>query len=230
MPYISQSFVGDQALQLGNEEFVRTMSFGANWRKVRIGIYYSIYCNVDALNNVAMAANAALWLGLCQGSGGGFTNPVPTDAVAFNINYGNYVLQYHSTPPGYYGFGFNPGRMTWKYGPAVTNVNQSTSLGTNSAAGTYRYSMYVDYSLSAGPPSATMGVTNWQDTSAPSGDQSRTVFLTNMQAENSMTGLIPIIGTGFTYTGNFKLDSVCVYWNRCMPVFLLSEVCVTRFY
>jgi hypothetical protein len=228
MAFITQTYVGDNTLQLGMEEFVRPMAFGAQWRKIRIGLLFGVYGNPGVNTSVYAGSNVNLYVGVCQGVNSGFSNPTPTDAIVLAPFTSNSALNYATTT--YWSAGLNPGRLIWKYGSSTTTVTG----GSNSIYGFIppnRIAWFFDFAMNPrNASSALLTPSTWITYTTPS-NVSRSQFLASMQNEaDPALNTSNLLSASLTYAGNFLLDSVCVWWTRSIPTLLISEISVTRFY
>lgn len=228
MAFITQTYVGDNALQLGREEFVRPMGFGAQWRKIRIGLLFGVYVNPGVNTSYYCYGGVNLYVGVCQGVNSGFSNPAPIDALAINPFTADTLLSYASAS--YWSSATNPGRLVWKYGSSTTTVTG----GSQSIYGMFppnRTAWFFDFTLTPRNSGLARVTPATYVTGTTPTDTTRTQFLTAMQSEDT-----PGLGTSNTmsavldYSGNFLLNSVCVWWSRSIPTLLISEISVTRFY
>ena len=98
MAFIVESLAGDRRLQLGGEEFVRPMSFGGRWGRLRIGLR----CMVNAATTIT---NGGFVVGVCSGSTNTFVSSTTTDYIGMVIGstggYSNWG--YTAGPPSYVG-------------------------------------------------------------------------------------------------------------------------------
>ncbi len=225
MAFIVETIVGDKRIQLGNEDFVRTMALGTNWQKIRIGLRISIY---DCGGNIPVPEGTrnGLTLGVCQGSTYAYSSPNCVDALGLRIpdTHDAAAFTRGSGPPVYYGCAFVCG---------VTKVGQSeartgsTNINTylSGDPGSIRSSLLLD--ITRGAVSYTLKPWNYQN--ATQVDMTRGTFL--MQVENEATPG-SLAGTAFAvpYTGSGLFDSVFLHWGRCVPTIEISDLTVVRFY
>lgn len=228
MAFITETFLNDKTLQMGREEFVRPMSIGAGWKKLRLGILFSLYQPYGLLkgNAYALGSQGNYAIGVCEGYDG-FTKPTTTDAVV--------ISPYPATTAwslgvGYWTASLNPGKITWKYGS--TESSQLTgSIGTTGPLYPTRNAWFFDLALSQRSAGATISGAVWGSTSAgvAQTDVSRTDFLTRIENENAPAQQQMTTFT-LSYNGNFNLNSVCFYWPRSIPTLLVSEIAALRLY
>lgn len=228
MAFVTQTFLGDQTLQLGREEFVRPMAFGANWNKIRIGILYTIYQPAGLLggNPYVISNQGGFYVGVCQDYDG-YSKASTTDCLVLNP-YGG--IQYYNNAGDYFTSSINPAQLIWKYG-STESVTTGGSNGITGPIYPHVNATYFDLRLSQRSAGAIVYGTIWATTSALEArtDISRTTFLNTLQTENSATSLGVNLQLN-NYSGNFSLNSVCLYWRRSIPTLLLSEIAVLRYY
>lgn len=228
MASIVENIVGDKALQLGNEEFVRKMAIGNNWNRLRIG------CRL-IVNGTADISAPRFYLGLNNG-----------DQETFSS----------SSCAGWIGSGTNPsignvwvyGTTTYRYGrigtlPFMLFAKKLGSTTTETTAGTQTDSylatpgsgptiVYADFFRTS---SSTYTVT-WRQADSGHAVLSTTFYdlLRCMEDETSggyATNFTDTTGTSTSITGmpsNF--DTVSIYWNKSTPTIEISDLSIVRFY
>lgn len=229
MAFITETFLNDKTLQMGREEFVRPISIGAQWTKLRIGLLFSVYQPYGLLNGNAyvMGSGGDYAIGLCEGYEG-FTKPSTTEALVIRPYT---AAQTWSAAAGYWTSSVNPGRMTLKQGTVETTVS-SGSIGGSGPMYPVRNAWFYDFTLSQHTPGATITGALWGSTTGPAAttDVNRSDFLTRIQNEGAPAQQLMTTFTLSNYTGNFNLNSVCFYWPRSVPTILVSEIAALRLY
>lgn len=234
MAFIQQLVANGPSLVLGSEEFVRPMIFGGNWRKIRVGIYFTIYSpNVAYVLPTGYVAqnNAQLYVGVCQGATSGVSQQFPIDALYAWPNHDYGTLANTGGPPYYSNFGTAHYGFSWAYGTSL-----ATSLGSGSSNPCYipfyptHGQMFFDFTMSPAAHTAVLTPFYTQTAADAQTDLSRSTFLSNMENESSLTNGSLQATQSLTYNGNYNLNSVCVYWSRSVPPLILFEVCVLRYY
>ena len=110
---------GSRAVQLGNEDFARTMFIGNNWQKIRFAIRYSI-------DNVAAGITAKMALGVCDGTTYTYANANCTDFLGLEIPSGTWT----GNATGYYSQAYSKVcDSIRKVGASVTRTAGAASTG-----------------------------------------------------------------------------------------------------
>lgn len=218
---------GNRRLQIGNEEFVRGLSFGSNWTKVRIGIRFTV--NDTGGGNISSPAN--FFVGLCEGTTNTFFSNNTTgfigcnnstglnNAWSYNASYytacynsciiakrvgnttsslGSYGLQYIGSDRWFFvGKAPNIGYAFWDF------TKNSTSIVFN-----------LFWSFSTGYYGITLSNFIWgldNETAPP--------YLANWGSPNTVA-----YGNSI---GN--LDTLSISWSKSTPTIELCDVAVIRF-
>lgn len=234
--YITTAFAGgnDIALQLGNEEWVRTLAIGSTWTHVRIGLLYQI------TGTATTAGGTGFAVGMCSGSTAPFNGASTTNfvgiecvtALGFVANSGNPYYQFAS------GNLFACKKVVATITTAATNLGDSVDMGVPTAAGSTlrRGLLYVD--ITKGSPNYTIGISaasGMGSTSSGSHDFTVAELLSGMtQPFGSMTvgGFLLSNGNGAQAlacdetAGGF--DTVDIYSNELNNPFNLYEVAVEK--
>jgi len=230
MASIVENITGNKALQLGNEEFVRKMTWGNNWNWLRIG------CRAS-LNGSATLSTIRLQLGVANGDTDTWSSSNCAGYVAACCgaitNTGGTTLTWDGTNYRYSGPGVNDSGATSKLGSTVSD----TQGGTN---GTLRY---IASSAGGSNPSILMAdivrvgggtyTCYWRTVTSTQLAQLPTFydFLRCME-DNSLSSYAPTyIGgaSGMNRTTVDNLDTLSVYWNYSTPTIEIADLCVVRF-
>lgn len=228
MASIVENIVGDRALSLAGEEFVRKLSFGNNWNYIRIGILWRI-------NGTGDLSSVRLQLGVNNGDINTLASSNCAGYLGVILGYpfvGGPVYTYEGVNSRYLHSLYAFGSVT-KLGAtlttsviAVSNVNQYMAASTSSGprmnfaeiirTSATTYTVYWFYSTSAefnfGVPSTSDFLKSME---SEAGDGWMTNFVSKT-VSSSITFSVPI------------LDTLSVYWNQLLPV-EISALAVTRF-
>ena len=232
MASIVENIIGNKALQLGGEEFVRKLSFGNDWRKLRIGIRLIVNGSAN------IPAPRRLVMGLCDGdqftylsgsclsfagSGWGLNNGGVWTYDGVNGRYAMYA-------------GGSVHYVLAKVGAAITE----TSTGDNTPH-------YVKTGISGTPHMLLVDITRASSSSytvqgyAPDGTTILNLpdvynFMLTTESEYYST-LVGIVDTyvdrmnSATATGlSSNLDTLSIYWSLASPTVEITDVCVLRYY
>ena len=230
MAFITQTFVGENALQLGNEEFIRPFNFGSQWSRIRIGLLFALSTPPSIVTGPFFSArNSDLSVGVCQGPNSGYSNPSPVDCLVsmpFTLNgFINNLTTYWSAP-------CNPCRNIWKYGNSETSSSQSGgsmwgSLPPNKSQ------LFFDFTIQKTRGAlATFYAYGPVSIAQASQVITRYEFMTNMQCDNlaGITNVGQLYGSFLAYSGNFNLNCICIWWRRSLPTLVISELSVIRYF
>jgi hypothetical protein len=229
MAYIVQNLlVPDTRLQLGCEEILRTMNFGIQWTKVRLGIRFFVQGG-SAFNG------GSLYGGVCQGNKG-YSAVDCTDVLA-----------------AWFGASSNMPSVGWIYGTNTFTVNSGVNFvrkvgavwTANQATGSYPVtlaaqpatnvlnSVYWDFTkLSA----STVQCSQWAPYStSASVNMTRYNHLASMENELSpgtfSSAYYQNTTPAMSVAGSSQLwDTVFVGWGRTCPNVEIHDITVLRFY
>lgn len=211
MAQLVQSFSGDTALRLQDEEFTRQFSFGHNWKRLRVAVLQSI----PGLGT-ASVAGINYYIGACQGTTTGFKSTSCVEWVGINYTAGSAV--YAAGPPETIALGDPSPRVTRKVGAVQTNEVDANSNCLISK--TSRSYFLVDivvvsggYQVSHAGPAPTVA------------DISQSDFRMYASQETAFTALATT-----TFVSNYQLDSVSIYWAYAPIGLEISEILAIRFH
>lgn len=209
MAQLVQSFVGDKALRLQNEEFVRKMAWGSDWSRLQISVNHAIP------QATATFSDAFYYIGLCEGTTNTLKAGTTTEWVGCWVGSagGNWV--YSAGPPA----GISQGGSNYKWGykqgaslTTVSNVSVSNFVGV-----TFR-----DYwTLCIEQTAAGYNVAMRTPSTVPTIDRINREFELLSTVEQNPTSAI-------NFSTNRRLDSVSVYWAFPSVGLELSEILVVR--
>ena len=227
MAAIVETIVGDRKLELGNEEFVRQMSIGTRWGKIRIGCRLSI-------NGNTTIPNAVFLMGVCQGTQFTFSSASCLDWIGGSPGglYPSTSFSWSAGPPARYGLD-SGGAKIKKVGSTITSAANAFIAGTMWAApATTRGIFSMD--ITKGSPNYNV---HFYAPAVASGDISSGTFLAHMETDGSTPPFTTnnLIGNNDTdwnvaYSGSALFDTVSILWNKSSPTIEISDLCVVRFY
>jgi hypothetical protein len=229
MAAITSLISGDNMLVMGNEQFIRPMTFGNNWNRVRICIRFCIYGSSNFVGGMG--------LGLCNGKQYfASDSDMVYYAIATDSTLGPLVAWGRTTSNRFY-FSSIGGHFACA---KVGNTTYQGTGGTNNLGspvyfgqGAYplRYMIAADFTRSGSSFSLTAwGVSNTSAVPAFT-DQDQGSFFYNLENPTP-------VGLGSTYTptgptgytgGSGLLNSVWLAWRTTTPVLLVSDLAVCRY-
>lgn len=210
MASIVQTFVGDNALRLNNEEYVRRMAWGTDWKRIRIAVNHSGQW-------VGNFSNEYYYIGICQGTTNTFKSGSCDEWVGFWVGSSGGTWFYTAGPPSGVTQGGANGKWGYKIAGVLTTVN-NTSVN-NYIGGTNR-----NYWVAEIEKTAT-GYIVGRDT--PSVIPTVDVFGRNfeMYAQQAESNNFSAVN----FSTNGLLDSVSVYWTYAAVGVEISEILVVRY-
>jgi len=226
MAEIIERIVGDRALQLGNEEFVRPLGFGNNWAKIRI-------ISRILLNGSTTVAGAALKFGVCSGSTDTFSS---NNCVGwFGSNFPNAGSLPYSGTDYNTGGGFLFGYDYVKKIGAVTTVTSGGSKNYHAIAAPISggYSLNVIDIARSTLDATAYTVTTW-NTKSPLVIPTSYAMYQLAEDESLASGVSSNYLTGslgpFTHTGlPAVMDTLSILWSKSTPTLEIAELLVLRF-
>ncbi len=219
MANIVETIAGDRRLQLGNEEFLRQMSFSSDWKKLRLGVRV-------AFNGNATITTVQFQIGFSQGTANGYKSNSTTDYIGYRPqSVGGW--SYNAGPPAYYSGIMNFFVVTRKGSTDTSQASNSANGFVSAAPATNRSAFYVEVAKGNQPTIAGF----YPNSSANAQiDCSLNNFFRLLEAETIGTEYVSNTNT-FTmaYNGAQAWDSVSIYWNNASPTVEISDVAVCRF-
>jgi hypothetical protein len=232
MASIVSTISTDRRIQLGAEDFVRQMSFGAKWTKLRISLRLSI-------NGTSNITKPTLFIGVCAG----LTNTFKSTATDFcygirtpGVNAG--VIQdynYNAGPPAWYqtssSIGFDACSRT---GNTTTTIAPGTSQ-----------TCYIASTANNPPSHFSVDILRTGNTyTMPAFNQPGSQG--NVQAGQTLRQLLVgqdgEVGTQASWVNNTNktsftsaatdshlCDCVCISWDQSSPTIEISDIQVIRF-
>lgn len=235
MAAIVENILGDKALQLAHDEFVRKLSFGNQWTLLRIGMRMRIFGNWGVGGQLSQAM---FHVGLNNGDQYTFNSPACAGYVGIvpgtTSGGGNFYYNYNSankwyTTPGTYFY-----HNVKKLGSTITFEHfGSTGLAYFAAAaaaprifvvGFYRtaattvtpyfyYSTIAQFAYKEPTTYDLMRCVEGEDIGGYPGN-----FITGPASSAAMTSVAS------------NLDTLSIYWNRNIPALEIYDVVVVRYY
>jgi len=228
MAYIAQSFIGNQGVQLGNEEFLRPMSFGSNWQRIRI------LCRAQVKTTSIMAADTGLRLGVCRGEAGGvYTNTSNYLGGEINASAGpfSWIMHASNNYQSEGGGGYNSGYTVQKLNGVLTRRIDGASTGgmymaMASALNPLTHGVNITKNYYGSYTISTLGTASTQITSAYGNPY---CFYRSLEDEQAY-GFVTRVGTSDTYTSMSDfMDTVSVSWNHSCPTVEVTQLSVIRY-
>ena len=236
MASIVENIIGDRALQLGSEEFVRKMAIGNNWNFLRIAARIQV-------NGLADIAAPRLQLGLCDGDQATFTSA--------NCNYVGATLNVENSARWRFSSDTYRGGVTaitngalgvkkiinttteQALGVAIENYIAAASLGNPSLyfvdvlrASASSYTVYFNRCQLSQVTNAAANLTSTYAFLRCAEDE----LLTSTFAANYITSYTAASADA-TLTGmSANMDTVSIYWNHSTPTVEISDLSIIRFY
>lgn len=224
MASIVDNYAG-RALQLGNEEFVRKMSFGNNWNSLRIGMRF-------AVNGTANITAAHLQAGLCSGDVDTFASPNCVQFVGSLLPSGDNTWTYSAGSfTSNTVFATSTSTVT-KVGSTITPTIQ-TSVSTHYIAGTAGGTSSVYFTNIVRLSDTSVSVQQSITQAGAFADVSFYDFMRGMENEaGGGTAGVTVYGTARVISGMATtfLDTLSIYWNKSTPTIEINDLCVLRFY
>src|SRR5512143_618706 len=227
MASIVENIIGDRALQLGSEEFVRKLPWGNSWSFIRVGVYL-------IFNGSSNMTNANLAIGLCNGDQNTYQS---ASCVGWcGVGYGYQAASTWAYGAPYYSIG--TGGSSWCHGVSKIGASITASTTSNNTVNYVRGAasgqpdwLFADivrtssssYTVHGGAPNAGMIVLNtrfFEFIRSMEDAPGTSFFNTYLPISNS------VVMSGLTGT----LDTVSVYWNKAVPTIEISAISVVRFY
>ena len=210
MAQLVQSFGGDTAIRLQNEEFVRKMTIGTDWTQLRLSLLLSTPQGTGTI------FSPTLYMGLCQGTTDTYKSTTTTDWAGIRFGQGLSNWTFNAGPPTYFSTGnarsviSRSGNTTTQYG-SVISVTEYMPIGIRAYYAIDILKTATGYSIGSVTPGGipTVDVTEWAALFA--GHQDTTA---NFVAAN--------------YATNNLLDTVSIYWDFAPIGLEISSILITR--
>lgn len=209
MAQLVQSFVGDTALRLQDEEFVRKMAWGSDWKRLQICVNHSVP------QITGQIGNALYYIGLCEGTTNTLKAGTTTEWVGCWVGSAGANWAYTAGPPGGIAHGSNSFKWGYKQGATLNLVG-------NISANQYIGITFRDYWVVDIAQTATGYNVGFRAPSAPP-----TIDRINREFEILSTSEIDP-DRAVNFSTNRRLDTVSVYWSFPSVGLELSEILVVR--
>lgn len=230
-------------LSLNGSDYLRTLSIGNNWTRIRIGML----CSMGTVSEQAwQIRSSCLTVGMCNSASSSFSTKAPRHAVGFSFS---------SAPST-----ANAGSLTYNAGTGGNSYFSSTGRtfhswqnGVQSSSGVGSTAVYVPSSTTIGGALARRGLfilemvksapyTGTMTQGYSSGnvahmslDLTSSDLYTALESTGypviqgtALTGYGVANGVGFNELSYGPLDTVCVHWNHYTVPFQLYELAVFR--
>jgi hypothetical protein len=229
MASIVETISGDRRIRLANEEWVRKMSFGGKWNKLRVTVRYGI-------NGTSNITSPTLFIGVCAGLTNTFKSS-NTDfcvGLTFPGSNGGAIanLNYNSGPPAWFvsasSLGYN---MVSRAGNTTTR-NFPTSQTTFHAATANNPPMCSAVDIVR--TGSVYTVYQWFNPNSQANVQagnSQRQMIVGADSEtgspwDAMSATVP--SSSNTFTSSLVCDCVSVFWDQATTL-EISDIQVTRF-
>jgi hypothetical protein len=226
MASIVQNIIGDQAVQIGNEEFVRKLSFGGSWNYCKVGLLMRVFGDTTVNNcrfqigfnsgdqNTLMSNNCAGYVGVkyC------YNTVMSYDAVnkRFNVS-SNYFNDHVQKQGATLSETLSAGATGAQYFAAATSAGPMIVVLTATRTTATTYTLMGTYASAA------------QIVNVPTqGD-----LLAGMDTEDlGRLGSFCTAGISKVSTGSLpsNMDTLSVYWNHNIPVLEIYAMSVVAYY
>ena len=221
MANIVENILGDKALQLGNEEFLRQFSFGTDWRSIRIGLRWGV-------NMSGTLATPAFVIGVNSGTTYGYRDANTVEFAGATLAHGSTTWTYAAGPPAYFSYGWY---RTYTRIAGVTTSYISSSLGVYGPILPTRGIIYLDVVKKTATGQLTAGLVQPSNPATAQTDWTQDWLYRFMDVDiTPWSGAWGGGGVAMTYNGNYTFDSVSISWNDAVNTIEISDILVTRFY
>ena len=224
MTSIVQTFIGDNRLQLGCEEYARPFSFGTNWTKIRIALRLAPY---NTYSNLSYPAGP--FVGISQGYGGLLSTA--TDYVGVSLNWTSTIhLSYNlsGTANSYMSNGASGLAILRKVGNIITTtVSGGVSYNLANRPNSCMGQLMVEFQkISA--TAITISMFSPSTVDAVVGI-SRDAFQTQLEMATPTNCTLGVGGpTTFAIGSNMLWDTVNVAWQKTVPTLEIADLVVVR--
>lgn len=150
----------DKVLSLGNEEYVRTFSFGSTWTKLRLGVCYSI-------RSATNIGSASFVLGVCSGKTNPYAAATTTNFVGVNLTSLNSLtgtVTANYGPPYYSSVS---GSVTLKRAGSITTLGNGNGVALYGHYTAANLRSFVIVDITKGSPNYTFSVFQYANPLAP---------------------------------------------------------------
>jgi hypothetical protein len=216
MAHITQVLVGDRRLQLGKEQFIRTLAIGDAWQKLRIGALFAF----NALDSVQ---KTGFYLAACRGPAG--YEDAAVDMVGGH--YGPTIMESDWVVSGA-SIGFLAGNSSLAFSKVGAALSTSGTTGQSLHSANLRVRNVWMVDITRGSPSYTVKI--WRGgTGDFTNDRTFSVFLGWLEDETNAGSVLGSATLSVPYSGSGLLDSVAVRWGHSCPICEISALAVVRY-
>ena len=229
MASIVNNVTGNQAIQMGNEEFVRTMAFGYNWQKIRIQFRWQVNTAVK------LPSSARLLVGVCQGTADTYsssncisffgTGPDASLGIGWSISGDG---TYQNTGSGYSG-----GKVVKKIGSTITTnfLGEISYCKTVAGANPRLFAVEIVRVTNGTYNAAWWSVINGTQLYATINDYDYYRCLEDDDGTTYSTGYYSRYGTATLVSGlSDFMDTISINWNVATAPIEITQLSVMRFY
>lgn len=235
MAFIVQTLTLNR-LQLGREEMLRPLVFGAQWNIVRIAALVQVQTGASFLNQAGMPPLA---LGLATGASGIY-NDSTTDVIGATHGISWTTNWTWATGSGNYYVSGSSGGMTGfqKIGSSFTTAINGSTLpyfgALNVPGGAYNQRTIIAADFIKGTPSTPnttpYSIIFWcPNTGALSTDTTVANFFDRVQQLNAITNCVALGTASLTPAGGMAHDHALIAWNRSSPALDVCAWAAIRF-
>jgi hypothetical protein len=230
MAFIVEQYTGDRGIQLGCENLIRAMPWGANWNKIRIGCRVAVN-GYASITGVSTTINQIPVVGFSQGAKGHLSNDC-VDTVYMTSLTVSQIAIYTGTPPAAYyyvnGSAINYG-LYQRVGSTSTNQSYSGGQITYSAVPTALRSLWYleiakyltnQLTVNVWVPNSTQALIN----------STRGDFLKGLENEvGPANTTLTTFNTGVLSPSTRAYDHVFLGWSHAIPTACYYYFSVFRF-
>lgn len=224
MAIIVNTIVGDQQLELRNEELIRRMSWGSDWRSLRVGLRWSAQMD-------ATLTGYEMVMGFNGGTTYGYRSANCVEFMGTAVagpNNANWTYNAGGGTP-YFATGWY--RYYHKVG-ATTTTNETSSQNVYGPIAPTRGLMWFSLYKGNGIQRAYTVWNTAVNAATAQVDYTTDDFYRMMEVD-----YVPPFGSWasvnyayFEYAGNYDMDSVLISWNNAISPILISDMMVVRYY
>jgi len=230
MAFIVEQYTGDKGVQLGCEDLIRAMPWGANWNKIRIGCRLAVngYASITPTGIIGQAP----MFGFSQGAKGHLSNDCVDTLLMASLSSGQTAF-YTGTPPAAYYYVNNSAINYGLYQRVGSTNNQVGYAGGNvtySAVPTALRSLW--YFQIEKLLTTQLIVTVWvPNTTQVLINSTRGDYLKGLENEGGPANTTAIsFNSGGMSPSTRAYDHVYLGWSRAIPTACFYDFSVVRFY
>ena len=221
MAYIVQQIVGDQQLQLANEELLWKFQFGTDWNFIRICLRYSFQMTSGA-------QSPGLLVGVNNGTTAGYFTAGGCPEYLGVTSANGYT--FNSGTPNY--FNYAPLTLHYKVGTTdlTSSATNSTCYGPTAPGRTLAF---VDFKKRTAANQLTAFMCGYLTINKQLDITSMRAANTVMEALQGETTTDPnlfALSINYAYAGPYSFDSLSISNSGSAATLLISDVMVVRYY